>query len=82
MKNEELDLSAKNSVHIIGIGGAGMGAIAEVLATMGHVVTGSDIKDSHRLDRLRVFGVGIFIGHDSKNIKSVDFVARSTAISD
>jgi len=82
MQNEELDLFVKNSVHIIGIGGAGMGAIAEVLATMGHVVTGSDIKDSHRLDRLRAFGVGIFIGHDAKNVKSVNFVARSTAISD
>ena len=44
MANEEVDLSVKNSVHIIGIGGAGMGAIAEVLATMGHTVSGSDIK--------------------------------------
>ena len=82
MQNEELDLSVKNSVHVIGIGGAGMGAIAEVLATMGHKVTGSDIKESHSLDRLRAFGVGVSIGHDSKNVKSVDFVARSTAISD
>ena len=82
MANEEVDLSVKNSVHIIGIGGAGMGAIAEVLATMGHTVSGSDIKDSHRLDRLRAFGIEIFIGHDSENIKSVNFVARSTAISD
>ncbi len=64
MLDDELDLSIKNYVHIIGIGGAGMGAIAEVLATMGHEVTGSDIKDSPRLDRLRAFGVEIFIGHD------------------
>ena len=82
MLDDELDLSIKNYVHIIGIGGAGMGAIAEVLATMGHEVTGSDIKDSPRLDRLRAFGVEIFIGHDPKNVKSVDFVARSTAILD
>jgi len=82
MLNEEIDLSIKNSVHIIGIGGAGMGAIAEVLATMGHIVSGSDIKDSHRLDRLRAFGIEIFIGHDPENVKSVNFVARSTAISD
>ena len=82
MLDDELDLSTKNYVHIIGIGGAGMGAIAEVLVTMGHEVTGSDIKDSPRLDRLRAFGVEIFIGHDSKNVKSVDFVARSTAILD
>ena len=82
MQNEALDLSVKNSVHVIGIGGAGMGAIAEVLATMGHKVTGSDIKESHGLDRLRAFGIEVSIGHDSKNVKSVDFVARSTAISD
>ena len=82
MANEKLDLSVSNSVHIIGIGGAGMGAIAEVLATMGHEVSGSDIKDSHRLDRLRAFGVEIYIGHDPRNVKEVNFVARSTAISD
>ena len=82
MGNEEVDLSVSKSVHLIGIGGAGMGAIAEVLVTMGHTVSGSDIKDSHRLDRLRVFGIEISIGHDPKNIKKVDFVARSTAILD
>ena len=82
MVNEELDLSISNSVHLIGIGGAGMGAIAEVLSSMGHIVSGSDIKDSHRLDRLRAFGIKIFIGHDSENLGEVDFVARSTAISD
>ena len=43
---------------------------------------GSDIKDSHRLDRLRAFGVEIYIGHDPRNVKEVNFVARSTAISD
>ena len=82
MVNKELDLSSSKSVHLIGIGGAGMGAIAEVLSSMGHTVSGSDIKDSHRLDRLRAFGVKIFIGHDSGNVGKVDFVARSTAISD
>ena len=82
MVSEELDLSVSNSVHLIGIGGAGMGAIAEVLSSMGHIVSGSDIKDSHRLDRLRAFGIKIFIGHDSENLGEVDFVARSTAISD
>ena len=79
MVNKELDLSSSKSVHLIGIGGAGMGAIAEVLSSMGHTVSGSDIKDSHRLDRLRAFGVKIFIGHDSGNVGKVDFVARSTA---
>ena len=57
MPEQELDLSKDKAVHLVGIGGAGMGAIAEVLATMGHQVSGSDIKDSHRLDRLKTFGV-------------------------
>ena len=51
MPEQEIDLSKDKAVHLVGIGGAGMGAIAEVLATMGHQVSGSDIKDSHRLDR-------------------------------
>ena len=81
MPEQEIDLSKDKAVHLVGIGGAGMGAIAEVLATMGHQVSGSDIKDSHRLDRLKTFGVETYIGHDSENIGDVDFVAHSTAIS-
>ena len=81
MPAEDIDLTKHNSAHLIGIGGAGMGAIAEVLAVMGHTITGSDIKDSYRLDRLRAFGVEIDIGHRSENIRDVDFVAHSTAIS-
>jgi len=50
------DLSRPTSVHVIGVGGAGMSAIAEVLATMGHSVSGSDLKASSGLDRLSALG--------------------------
>ncbi len=47
-----LDLSRPRRVHVVGAGGAGMSAIASVLAAMGHVVTGSDLKSSPALERL------------------------------
>jgi len=76
-----LDLTGARSVHVIGVGGAGMSAIAEVLVAMGHRVTGSDLKESTGLERLRALGVGVAIGHDASNLpEAVDFVAISTAI--
>lgn len=75
-----LDLSRPRSIHVIGIGGAGMSAIAAVLATMGHRVTGSDLRASPALDRLRARGVGTTIGHAAENVGDVDVVAVSTAI--
>ena len=47
-----LDLSAPTHVHVVGVGGAGMSAIAEVLVSMGHTVSGSDLKASSGLERL------------------------------
>jgi UDP-N-acetylmuramate--alanine ligase len=76
-----LDLSTPRVVHVVGIGGAGMSAIAEVLAAMGHRVTGSDLKESTGLARLRALGVEVAIGHDAANLPpDVDFVAISTAV--
>ena len=76
------DLSIKNRVHVLGIGGAGMSAIAEVLASMGHSVTGSDLKESAGLDRLRALGVQITVGHEASNVGDAEFVTRSTAVPD
>jgi UDP-N-acetylmuramate--alanine ligase len=76
-----IDLSGSSlSIHIVGIGGAGMSAIATVLAGMGHRVTGSDLKGSSFLDRLRAVGVDVRIGHDAAHVGDVDVVAVSTAI--
>ena len=77
-----LDLGSTVHVHVIGIGGAGMSAIAEVLATMGHRVSGSDLKASTGLDRLRAQGIEVHIGHDAAHVGEADVVTRSTAVPD
>ncbi|MDP2309249.1 MAG: UDP-N-acetylmuramate--L-alanine ligase [Pseudomonadota bacterium] len=69
-------------VHFIGIGGSGMSGIAEVLANMGFSVSGSDMKESAVVARLRGLGARVFIGHDPQNVAGVDVVVRSTAVSD
>ena len=75
-----VDLSKRSKVHILGIGGAGMSAIAEVLTSMGHLVSGSDLKESAGLDRLRAFGIKATVGHRASNVTDAEFVARSTAV--
>ena len=59
------DLRTPRRVHLVGVGGAGMGAIASVLKTMGHRVTGSDLKEGPVTDRLRADGIEVAIGHDA-----------------
>ena len=75
-----VDLSVPRAVHIVGVGGAGMSAIASVLAAMGHTVTGSDLKGSPGLDRLAARGIGVTVGHDAANIGDAELVAVSTAV--
>ncbi len=75
-----IDLSAKLKIHVVGVGGAGMRAIASVLASMGHEVSGSDLKPSPGLDRLRAEGVTAVVGHSADNVSDVDLVTRSTAV--
>ncbi|MFO7590188.1 MAG: UDP-N-acetylmuramate--L-alanine ligase [Acidimicrobiia bacterium] len=77
----ELDLDARRAIHIVGIGGAGMSAIATVLARMGHRVSGSDLRESAVLARLRGQGVDARVGHTVENLPSeLDAVVMSTAI--
>ncbi len=78
----DLDLTVMRQIHVVGVGGAGMSAIAEVLATMGHEVTGSDLKASAGLERLRALGITVRVGHDAANVGDADLVTRSTAIAD
>jgi UDP-N-acetylmuramate--alanine ligase len=77
-----LDLSSPRRVHIVGIGGAGMSAIASVLSTMGHTVTGSDLRESPVTDRLVAAGVDVVIGHRAANLGDPDVVTVSTAIAE
>lgn len=76
------DLRTPRRIHVIGAGGAGMGAIASVLHRMGHTVTGSDLKDGPVAERLRADGIEISIGHEAANLGDAEIVAISTAIPD
>ena len=75
-----LDLSRPGRYHVVGVGGPGMSAIALVLAGMGHAVSGSDVRDTPVLDRLRAAGVDVHIGHDVRHVLGVDAVTSSPAI--
>ena len=67
-------------VHFVGIGGAGMSGIAEVLATQRYQVSGSDLTESAATRRLRALGVAIVIGHHAANAQGADAVVVSTAV--
>jgi len=69
-------------VHFVGIGGAGMGGIAEVIAHLGYAVTGSDIASSAMTDRLIGLGAQIKIGHAAENIAGANVVVTSSAVND
>ncbi len=68
-------------IHFVGIGGAGMCGIAEVLLNQGYLISGSDLKQSSATDRLKSLGVTIFTGHDAAHIAGADVVVVSSAIS-
>jgi UDP-N-acetylmuramate--alanine ligase len=69
-------------IHLIGIGGTGLSAIARVLLEMGHTVSGSDSLESSFTHDLEASGAVIHIGHRPENIRNVDLVVRSSAIPD
>lgn len=68
-------------VHFIGIGGISMSGLAEILLTNGYKVSGSDMKESSILDRLRNLGGVIYIGHHQQNIQGADLIVYTSAIS-
>ncbi|WP_232522434.1 UDP-N-acetylmuramate--L-alanine ligase [Marinimicrobium alkaliphilum] len=67
-------------IHFVGIGGAGMSGIAEVLLNQGYEISGSDLKESSVTQRLANMGAKIFIGHQASNIEGADVVVNSSAV--
>jgi UDP-N-acetylmuramate--alanine ligase len=67
-------------IHFVGIGGAGMSGIAEVLVNLGYQVSGSDLAKNAVTDRLAALGACIAIGHDAGNIEGANAVVVSTAV--
>jgi UDP-N-acetylmuramate--alanine ligase len=68
------------NIHFIGIGGAGMSGIAEILMNVGFAITGSDIMATEVTGRLESLGARVFIGHDATNVASCDVVVYSSAV--
>jgi UDP-N-acetylmuramate--alanine ligase len=69
------------TIHFVGIGGIGMSGIAEVLHNLGYEVTGSDLKESDTVTRLRYLGIKVSIGHRPENINDAHVVVISSAVS-
>ncbi len=74
------DAASANLYHIVGIGGIGMSAIAEIMRARGMAVQGSDLSDSANAQRLRAQGVRVFVGHDAAHLEGASHVIVSTAI--
>ena len=70
-----------HTIHFVGIGGSGMGGIAEVLLNLGYAVQGSDLKPNAVTARLQEQGATVHFGHDAANIAGADVVVVSTAVS-
>ena len=68
------------TVHFIGIGGSGMSGIARILIGMGHLVTGSDLRESSNVAALRELGAKIYIGHDQSHLGDPDTVVVTSAL--
>jgi UDP-N-acetylmuramate--alanine ligase len=69
-------------IHFVGIGGAGMCGIAEVLLNEGYQISGSDLSENRVIERLRLSGMTISIGHHAENVIGADVIVRSTAVQD
>ena len=67
-------------VHIVGVGGAGMSALAKLLAGNGHVVSGTDLKAGPGLDLLDAMGIEVAVGHHPELATGADLVVASSAV--
>ena len=73
-----LNMENVKRIHFVGIGGAGMSGIAEVLATLGYQISGSDLAENPVTQHLKNLGIKIFYGHRSENIGNADVVVYSS----
>jgi len=83
--NQPLPVEAMGSIrhiHMVGIGGAGMGGIAEVLLNLGYQLSGSDLRENVVTQRLASLGATIHFGHNHSNVTDCDVVVISSAVTD
>jgi UDP-N-acetylmuramate--alanine ligase len=72
----------KRRIHLIGIGGAGMSALAEIMQSSGHYVTGSDCRKTRITERLETLGIGVQYSHTPRLITDADLVVYSSAVNE
>ena len=83
MELETIDsLDCYKRIHLIGIGGVSMSAVAETLKSWGYIVTGSDLHQSELTDKLSSDGIDVTIGHNIKNAELADLIIYNAAISE
>lgn len=75
-------INKNDTIHLIGIGGVSMSALAELLVSLGANVTGSDQSQTTVTNHLETLGIKIYIGHNSKNIDDATVIIRTSAIHD
>lgn len=80
MSDARLGMGHMRRIHFIGIGGAGMGGIAEVLLNLGYQVSGSDLHPNAMTRRLAELGAQIAIGHAARHVQDADVAVTSTAV--
>jgi len=71
---------AVKHIHFVGVGGAGMSGIAEILHNLGYTVSGSDASDSATVRRLASLGITVHVGHSADHIAGAEAVVTSTAV--
>ncbi len=79
MNYDEL-LNKIKRIHFIGIGGSGMCPLAEILRSEGFELSGSDMNEGETLDRIKSYGIPVFMGHAAENIQGAELVVYSAAI--
>ena len=75
-----MKIASNEVIHFVGIGGIGMSGLAQIMYNMDFMIQGSDLIQSKNTDRLRKFGIKIFIGHKRENIKKATMLVISSAI--
>ena len=73
-------LSKVRKIHFVGIGGSGMCPIAEILLHHGYELTGSDISESDTLERIRSYGIPVFMGQRAENVDGAELVVYTAAV--
>lgn len=79
---DSLFVDTSKIIHLIGIGGVSMSALAEVLNFRGFVVRGSDMNEGEHIERLRRLGIRVAIGHAAENVEGASIVIKTSAIHD